>query len=347
LREQIADEAFLSLIVKFLQAGHRDPKTGHLVQSEIGVPQGGVLSPILCNIVMHKFDAYMENYISKFEKGKHRKHNPLYQKLQHLRKIARTPAERGKYLNLMRNVPTGDPKDPNYKRMMYVRYADDFVILILGSKDDATLVKTRAKDILKKQCGAELNEEKTIITNMGEGFSFLGADIRKMERNTEFLGSMGAKGKARIITRRLLMNAPMKALLGNLVKAKMLKVNRVQKFIPIGCTQLNNLSHYEILKAYNYKINGIVNFYSFASNYSKLASIIWYLRLSCALTLARKNKLGTARKAFEKYGTWLADPETGQKMMYPKSIPLRGSRVKHLFQTKRELPDPQIYSNIR
>lgn len=340
LREQIADVAFINLIRNFLSAGHIDPKTKRLVQSDVGIPQGGVLSPILCNIVLHKFDEFMANQIAHFEKGKKRKHNPEYQRLQHLRKIAKTQRDKLQYLQLIRRIPHGDPMDPNFKRMMYVRYADDFVILIIGSKDDATLAKLRAKEALKRLCGAELNEEKTLITHLCEGFSFLGAGIRKLDKNSEFIGSSGIAKRSRVITRRLLMNAPLEKQLGNLEKAGMIKRNPNGKYVPTSCSQLNNLTHFDIITFYNFKINGIINFYSFASNYSSLATIVWYLRLSCALTLARKGKLGTARQAFKLFGAYLEDPETGRRIIVPKSM-----KVTHRFQVN-ELPDPETYANI-
>lgn len=276
LKKQIADTAFINLICKFLTAGHIDPKSGILVKSDVGIPQGGVLSPILSNIVLHKFDEFMANYISKFEKGKKRKHNPEYQKLQKLREEAKTMAERRRYLQLMRTIPTGKPIDPSFKRMMYVRYADDFVILVIGSRDDALVTKIRAKDVLKRLCGADLNEEKTLITHLEEGFSFLGANIRKLGKNSQNLGSMGMGRGAtkRAFTRRLLVSAPMQKIIANLVKAKMVRINQHKQCVPISCTQLTNLTHYDILQAYNHKINGITNFYSFASNYSKIGTLI-------------------------------------------------------------------------
>lgn len=274
LQEVIADVGFLNLIQNFLNAGHIEPQTGRLVQSNIGVPQGGVLSPILCNIVLHKFDEFMANHINKFEKGKKIRHKPEYQKLQYLRKSAKTQRDKLTYLQLKRSIPHGDPQDPNYKRMMYVRYADDFVILVIGSRDDAVITKLRVKDGLARLCGAELSEEKTLVTHMSEGFNFLGAYIHKLEKNTEFLGTTGIGNKSRLFTRRLQMNAPMLKLLAQLEKAGMLKKSSLNQCIPICCTKMTNLSHYDIVSFYNLKINGILNFYSFASNYSSLATLV-------------------------------------------------------------------------
>lgn len=81
-----------------------------------------------------------------------------------------------------------------------------------------------------------------------------------------------------------------------------------------------HLSHYDILKFFNSKVTGILNAYSFAGNYSSLSNIIWILRQSCALTLARKFKLKTLRKTFGTYGFDLTDPETGLSFKAPKSF---------------------------
>jgi retron-type reverse transcriptase len=246
LKEEIADSAILSLIEKYLAAGHMNPKTQKVEKSQVGIPQGGVLSPILCNIVLHKFDIYMENYIQKFEKGLRRRHNPEYQRLQHLHKKATTKEEKRKYLLLKRRVSTGDPVDPNFKRMMYVRYAYDFIILIIGSKNDAKLCKMHIKDALARQCGAELSEEKTLISHMYEGFKFLGAYIRKLAKS-DFLGDMG-NGKQRVMTRRLLINAPMPDLIEKMVKGNIARRNHLGTVLPKGIPKMNNLTHYDILR---------------------------------------------------------------------------------------------------
>lgn len=224
LKDQIADTAFLSLIKKLLQTGYINPVTKETVTTNrMGIPQGGILSPILCNIVLHRFDKFMEEYINKFEKGKSRRNNPEYLKLQYRKRIAKTFKERKKYLNLMRQIPARDPMDPNFKRMYYIRYADDFIVLITGSIDDAKLTKIRAKDALKRLCGADLNSEKTLITNIKDGFEFLGAQIRKLSRNPEFIGRYGNGNNTKVHEGRLLLNAPINKILMSLEKAGFVK----------------------------------------------------------------------------------------------------------------------------
>lgn len=224
LKEQIADTAFLDLIKKFLKTGYINPLTKEKVEiNQIGIPQGGILSPILCNIILHRFDKFMEEYIKNFEKGKLRKANPAYQKIQYLKKTAKTLKEKRKYLNLMRQIPARDPNDPNFKRMYYIRYADDFIILVTGNINDAKLTKIRVRDALKRLCGAELNNEKTLVTNMKDGFEFLGAQIRKLIRNPEFIGRYGRGSNTKIYEGRLLLNAPIIKILGSLKKAGFVK----------------------------------------------------------------------------------------------------------------------------
>ena len=224
LKEQIADTAFLSLIKRFLENGYINPTTKEKVtQNREGIPQGGILSPIISNIVLHKFDEFMAEYISKFEKGKNRRNNPEHQKLQYRKRIAKTFKERKKYLNLMRQIPARDPKDPNFKRMYYIRYADDFIILVTGDLNDAKLTKIRVKDALRRICGAELNDEKTLITNMKDGFEFLGAQLRKMKRNPEFIGKYGKGAATKVYEGRLLINAPINKILMSLKKAGFVK----------------------------------------------------------------------------------------------------------------------------
>jgi hypothetical protein len=279
LCEEISDKPFINLIMSFLKAGYKNPKGNKVVISNVGLPQGGIISPILCNIVLHKFDEYMENAINKFEKGRSRRDNPEYQKLDNRIRKAKTlhPLARGEiksYLIKMKQIPTGDHMDPKFKRMMYVRYADEFIILVTGSKDDTNLIKLRCKDALKRLCGAELSDEKTLITNLHDGFNFLGAEIRKLTINNEFSTNGGAKSGNRIVTRRLAMNAPIISLLNNLEKGGMGRRNSTGKFLAKGNTKLTNLSHYDIVTFYNFKIHGIKKFYSFASNYSSLGTII-------------------------------------------------------------------------
>lgn len=169
----------LQLIKKSLTAGYIDPKTNELIKTTEGTPQGSVLSPLLSNIVLNELDNRIEIIKERFEKGKKRAKNKEYDKLtsriQTLKKHQPGSPEIKELGVKRRNIPSLDPFDPNFKRMMYLRYADDFVILIAGSMDDANHIKHQVADILDKKCGLELNKDKTVITATKDGFKFLGA----------------------------------------------------------------------------------------------------------------------------------------------------------------------------
>lgn len=146
LSERISDNRFIRLIRKFLNAGYVEDWIFH--KSYSGTPQGGIISPILANIYLDKFDKYIKEYITKFNKGKRRKENPIAKQLGHRKaklvakrrntvdetkckqlfaEIRETVKERLKY-------PAGDEMDDSIKRLKYIRYADDFLIGVIGSK---------------------------------------------------------------------------------------------------------------------------------------------------------------------------------------------------------------------
>lgn len=126
------------------------------------------MSPLLSNIILHEFDKYMEKYIMEYNKGKTRKANPEYSRLHH--KFGAKVARR---------VGQADRMDPEFRRMHYVRYADDFIITIIGSKEEAKRIKTRCSQLLS-ELKLTLHDDKTLITNpMDRPVAFLGYLIQK------------------------------------------------------------------------------------------------------------------------------------------------------------------------
>src|SRR5699024_9465363 len=76
--------------------------------------------------------------------------------------------------NYLSTVPYSDPMDTGYKRVVYVRYADDFLIGVIGSKEDAKQVKTDVGEFIKEQLHLEMSPEKTLITHGNDFARFLG-----------------------------------------------------------------------------------------------------------------------------------------------------------------------------
>jgi len=168
-----------ALINKIISYPYIDFK-GNTVKSRIGTPQGIICSPILANIVLHQFDCFMEKYEEMFNKGKLRRHNPAYTKLQYMRKKALEVGDRKlavKYLVQMRRISGYDPMDANFRRLLYIRYADDFIILAISTYEECCIIRDKIYEFLLDKCGLTLNINKTHITSSKKHFKFLGADI--------------------------------------------------------------------------------------------------------------------------------------------------------------------------
>ncbi len=144
IRKRIADKAVLTLIWKFLKAGVMEGQL--FAKTETGVPQGGVISPLLANIYLNEFDK-------------------LAEKKWH----SRTPYERQYYV---RKQGKG-----NY---CMVRYADDFVIVGNGPISEVRQIKEEVKNYLAEELHLELSDEKTKITHVNDGFDFLGFYIQRV-----------------------------------------------------------------------------------------------------------------------------------------------------------------------
>lgn len=176
LKERISDDRFIRLIRKFLNAGYVENWIFH--NSYSGTPQGGIISPILANIYLDKLDKFRKEYTEDFDKGKRRKRNKQAVSLEGKRhrvlkklELVKDEKERSELIRLYKsyqkeclNYPDGDEMDENYRRFKYVRYADDFLIGIIGSKQEAMDIKEDIKNFLQEKLALELSDEKTLIT---------------------------------------------------------------------------------------------------------------------------------------------------------------------------------------
>jgi group II intron reverse transcriptase/maturase len=328
----------LQLIRKSLVTGYIDPDTGKQIRSCEGIPQVSKLRPLLAKIVLNELDKQIEDIRLSFEKGKKRARNKEYDNLtsriQYLQKRHPGSPEITELAVKRRNIPSLDPKDPNFRRLMYLRFADDFVVLIAGSIDDANHIKHLIADTLTKKCGLDLHKDKTLINATKEGFKFLGAWCVRTSAFKAGLSrsELGNPAKNRL---RMRIEIPIKDLIKKLKTNKFLLLDSNGVPVATARKDLVNLSHNEIVSFFNHRIQGLITFYSFAVNLTSLRKIIMFLQLSCALTLTLKYKLRTKRMAFKKFGRTLEDPETGVKLKLPSEL-----RVKHLYRgTTTNKPD--------
>ena len=166
LAGKIHDQRFLRLIRNMLKAGYLEDWVYHETLS--GSPQGGVVSPILSNIYLHKLDEFVEReLIPQYTRGARRKSNPEYNRIKARRGHAQKHGDRAAARDLekqMRTLPSTDPVDPGYRRLRYLRYADDHILGFTGSKAEAEQIKARLAWFLRETLGLELNTAKTLIT---------------------------------------------------------------------------------------------------------------------------------------------------------------------------------------
>jgi group II intron reverse transcriptase/maturase len=308
IRERISDERFVRLIWKALRAGYLDVwKTPQ--NCLVGTPQGSIVSPILCNIFMNKFDRFVENeLIPEYTKGKSRRVNPVYNNLNassrwFFSKYSRTrnPLDLRTALarrNCMQNMPSTDTNDPNFRRLYYVRYADDWLIGFAGSYREAQSIRERCKEFLAGM-KLRLNEEKTVISSAQKGCIFLGTKIHVPLNQLVFKRGTKHKARANLGVR---LNAPLERAIKKLSLAGYCDVNGVAK----PRMALYAADKDEIVGIYSAVARGILNYYSFSDNRRRLSQSVFHiLRGSLAKLLAAKFKLRTARQAIIKFGKYL------------------------------------------
>lgn len=217
-------------------------------------------------------------------------------------------------------IPKCIKDDADCRRIIYLRYADDFVVMVRGSKKDAEQIKDTLGEFIRSNCGMELNTEKTSIVNTREGFNFLGVGCKRRDTDSVYGKDKGVgEGLKRRGMFRLALNAPIKRIMEKFIKFGYARRNHKKIIIAKGVTSIIHQDHGQIISFFNSKMRGILSAYSFVGNFTLMVKLVRILQQSCALTLARKLKLKTMRKTFSKFGLRLEDPATGLKLNYPES----------------------------
>src|SRR6516164_5782744 len=287
LAEKIRDNRFLRLIRNMLKAGYLEDWQYHDTLS--GVPQGGVVSPVLSNIYLHKLDEFVEKeLIPRYTRGDRRKKNPEYHKVNGRRQYARKQGNRARAreaLRQMRALPYGDPVDPGFRRLFYCRYADDVLLGFIGPKAEAGQVKAGLAAFLRETLALELNASKTLITHARtRAARFLGYQITVQYSSTRL-----TKGR-RTVNGKVALQVPK-----DVITAKCAPYRHQGK--PWHRPGLLNLDDYDIVRIYAAEYRGIVNYYLLARNVWRLATLRWNAGTSMLKTLAAKHKSTVARMA--------------------------------------------------
>lgn len=306
LKRKIQDERFINLIWKLLRAGYEID--GVVQPSKIGCPQGGVVSPVLSNIYLHELDIFIQQLMDQHNVGKQRRSNKEYERLRgkrdrlrfyrdncgktHRRPKSEVPLHEVRRLTKeMKNVPSKDPMDQNYKRLKYVRYADDWIVGIIGSKDFAETIRNQIKEFISEHLKMTLSLEKTHISHLShDGAAFLGFKI-KCGQAGNYSGRSISKdlfgGSKRTVGWQPRLLVPM----DNIIKRLSDKNFCTSKGIALKKKGWILYDDEVIINRYNSILRGLRNYYAPADNLgTSMNRINYILKYSCAHTLAAKHR---------------------------------------------------------
>lgn len=297
LKKKIKDGRIIELIQRFLKAGYFEFHKVH--NSLTGTPQGGLISPILANIYLNEFDTFMEEICKeKSSKKSKKRSNPIYRRFSWQRWEAKNKGDyktADEILTEMRKIPSVDPMDPEFTRVNYVRYADDFLVLIDGKKELAATIKKAISEFLKTRLNLELSEEKTLITHItSEKVRFLGYEIQKAHNNTVVTRSKNGQ-KKRAINGGLKLLVPT-----DVINMKLKKF--MKNGIPIHVPERIDDPILNTLTTYNAEIRGLYNYYRLATDVSKKVDRFKHYHYTSLLkTIARKEQI-SIKQVLNKYG---------------------------------------------
>ena len=286
VKKKVDDGRILELIRRFLKAGYMEDCSFN--ETELGSPQGGVLSPLLANIYLHELDKFVEGMRCEYDRGKRRASNPMYTKYQRRKykaKEARDFQTVKEMEKLMKSTPSVDWNDPCYSRIHYNRYADDWLIFLSGNKKMAVEIKQRISTFLKDELKLELSEKKTLITNLANSnVRFLGYEITRIK---------GSDVKSR--NGNLALMVPRDAI-----------TKRIQEFTSNGkATHRNDLvcrTDSDIVSIYSRQVAGLYQYYKLAFNVSsRIGTFVYYHYMSMLRTLAKKHR-SSVNKIIARYG---------------------------------------------
>ena len=308
LKERISDERFIRLIRKFLNAGYIEDWKFHKTHS--GTPQGGIVSPILANIYLEKLDKYMMEYIREFDKGENRRTNKERIQYEYGKRLAvvklKNVSDKDERKIIIKQIKAfdkersliscGDEMDCDYRRMKYVRYADDFLIGIIGSKEDAIRIKEDVKNFLQSKLKLELSDEKTLITHSEKSAKFLGYEIYVRKSNLTKRNKINRIRRA--FNKKVYLKLTTDVMKNKLLEYGVLEIkihNGKEQWKPKARIQFINNDDLEILERYNSEIRGFYNYYSIANNCSVMSAFKYIMEYSMYKTFACKYRTSVVK----------------------------------------------------
>lgn len=307
LEKRVDDKRFINIVKGMLKAGVMIDNKWQATYS--GTIQGGNLSPILANIYLNELDYFMEDNIKKFNTGKKRSHNKEYlnlstkmiwrrKKIENLKLSGKgmDDPEIQKILLEIKDIeairiktPSVEAMDKEYKRMVYSRYADDFIIGVIGSKAEAIEIASKVQCFINDVLKLQIADDKFNIVHARKGVRYLGFDVKSYSgKKILKIDNKFSKSAKRTVKERMQILVPQELMRKFCARNGYGDYNKHYiKSIP-GRTLA---SDGDIILAYNAELRGLVNYYAIANNARKsLGDIVQMGRASCAMTLAHKHK---------------------------------------------------------
>lgn len=286
LARDIQDGRLLNLLRMGLKAGYLENWQYNRTYS--GTPQGGILSPLLANIYLHEMDAYIEDVlIPQYTRGKKRAYNPEYGKVGNDIKVARKTGNEERVKQLMtqyRKLPSQNVNDPNFRRLQYIRYADDFILSFIGTKSEAEEIKAAICAFLKEKLHLEMSASKTLITHSRtEHARFLGYDISVYHADDKISPRNGTLSKTRSVNGCIRLGIPYG-------KVDELAKRYIRGGKPIHEAGLLAFSDAQIIDVYQQRFRGVAEYYKFATDRNALGKLKYVMEVSLIKTLAHKFK---------------------------------------------------------
>jgi group II intron reverse transcriptase/maturase len=305
VRERVHDGRFVRLLAGLLEAGYLEEWRYHATLS--GTPQGGVISPLLSNLVLDRLDRYVEEtLVPANTRGSRRKPYRPYAALMAVSRRARRSGDRSKAERAFKDaqsLPSKDPTDPGYRRLWYVRYADDFLLGFIGPKAEAEEIKRQLATFLRGELKLELSEAKTLVTHArDQSARFLGYEIHAQHADCQH----DRRGQ-RAINAGIGLRVPR-----DVVTKNVARYTRHGK--PVHLTQRVADTAYSIVTQYQAEYGGIVQYYRLAYNLGALQPLKWAAGVSLVKTLAQKLRL-PCPQVYQRFGRLVMTPSGRRKVL--------------------------------
>lgn len=307
LEVKIKDSKFINIIRAFLKAGYIEDFDYHTTIS--GTPQGGIISPILANIYLHELDRKVFEIKERFDKPASRSLTPEYLRLAKRRQTLQKKIDRVKgeereaaiaeFKQVCKYKYKTPAKQCDDKKLVYCRYADDFIIGISGNREDCEAIKAELKDFLLDNYKLELSDEKTKITHSSERVRFLGYDVA-VRRNQE-VKKRSDGIKQRSLNNSVELTVPLDDKIMRYLSKNEIIIHKPDGSVwPVAIPRLRHMNDVDIVNRYNTQVRGICNYYRLAANYHQLNYFRYLMEYSCLKTLASKYN-STTPKIIKKY----------------------------------------------